>query len=300
MRRRVPSLNGLRAFEAAARYLSFTRAAESLHVSQAAVSHQIKGLEAQLGVALFRRLTRALELTSAGRRLYPRVQQAFDLMEEGVRDVRARSERQGLTISVLPSFASGWLVRRLGRFTAAHPEIQVRLDPNPMLTDFLVEDVDVGIRYGLGNYPDLLSEYLMDEDLFPVCSPGMARRLDGPDDLARVTLLHDDGHGAWRTWLEAAGASGVDPDRGPVFTDSTMVIQAAVEGQGVALARSGLSRDALADGRLVQPFPFSMPAPFAYYLVYPKDYAQRPEVRAFSEWLHTEIARDTGVVVPEC
>lgn len=292
MRRRLPSLNGLRAFEAAARYLSFTRAAEALFVSQAAVSHQIKSLEEQLGVPLFNRRTRSLELTDAGRRLYPRVQQAFDLLEEGVRDVKTRGDRQGLTISVLPSIASGWLVRRLGRFTAAHPNIQVRLDPTAALADFLTDDIDVGIRYGLGNYPDLHTVHLMDEDLFPVCTPALAARLDGPEDLADVTLLHDDGHGQWSTWLEALGVTGVDANRGPVYTDSTMVIQAAIEGHGVALARSGLSRDALADGRLVQPFEYTMPSRFAYYMVYPKAYAQRPEIEAFSEWLLDEIRRD--------
>lgn len=294
MRRRLPSLNGLRAFEAAARYLSFTRAAESLFVSQAAVSHQIKALEEQLGVELFRRLTRSLELTDAGRRLYPKVQQGFDFLEQGVREVKARAERQGLTISVLPSFASGWLVRRLGRFTAAHPGIQVRLDPSTDLAEFMVDDIDIGIRYGLGNYPDLYAEHLMDEDLFPVCCPDLAARLDGPEDLAGVTLLHDDGHGQWQTWLDALGVASVDASTGPVYTDSNMVIQAAIEGHGVALARSGLSRDALNDGRLVQPFEFSMPSQFAYYLVYPREYAQRTEVQAFSEWIRGEIAADAA------
>jgi LysR family glycine cleavage system transcriptional activator len=292
--RRLPSLNGLRTFEAAARYLSFTRAAEALFVSQAAVSHQIRGLEEQLGVPLFRRLTRSLELTDAGGRLYPRVQQALDLMEQGVRDAKARVERQGLTISVLPSFASGWLVRRIGGFAAAYPTVQIRIDPSTRLADFLTDGVDIGIRYGLGNYPGLEVMHLMDEALFPVCCPELARQLERPADLAAVPLLHDDGHGQWKTWLEAVGALSVDPSRGPVYTDSNMVIQAAVEGQGVALARSGLSRDALEDGRLVQLFDLTLPAPFAYYLVYPREYAQRPEVIAFSDWIRDEITRSGG------
>jgi LysR family transcriptional regulator, glycine cleavage system transcriptional activator len=295
MRRRLPSLNGLRAFEAAARYLSFTRAAEALFVSQAAVSHQIKSLEEQLGVELFHRLTRALELTDAGRRLYPKVQQAFDLLEQGVRDAKVRAERQGLTISVLPSFASGWLVRRLGRFTVEHPTIQVRLNPTIALADFLTDDIDIGIRYGLGNYPDLHAEHLMDEDVFPVCSPELAATLDGPEDLAGVTLLHDDGHSEWATWLEALGVTTVDTSTGPVYTDSNMVIQAAAAGHGVALARSGLSRDLINDGRLVQPFEYSMPSQFAYYMVYPKEYAQRPEVIAFGRWIKEEIERSRVV-----
>ncbi|GJL83322.1 MAG: glycine cleavage system transcriptional activator [marine bacterium B5-7] len=293
MRRRLPSLNGLKSFEAAARFLSFTRAAESLFVSQAAVSHQIKSLEEQLGVSLFRRSVRSLELTDAGRRLYPKVQQAFDLMEEGVRALKARTDRQQLTISVLPSFASGWLVRRLARFTNAYPGIQVRIDPSSRLSNFLTDDIDVGIRYGLGDYQELVSEHLMDEDLFPVCSRNLAQTLDTPEDLAGVTLLHDDGHGQWNTWLKAQGIDSFDVTHGPVYTDSNMVIQAAIEGHGVALARSGLSRDALVDGRLVQPFDFSMPSKFAYYLVYPKEYAQRSDVQAFSDWMKEEIARDS-------
>ncbi len=299
MRRRLPSLNGLKAFEAAARYLSFTKAAEALYVSQAAVSHQIKALESQLGVELFHRRTRALELTDAARRLYPRIQQAFDLMEEGVRDIKTRVDRQSLTISSLPSFASGWLVQRLGRFTGQNPKVQVRLDPNANLTDFLTEDVDVGIRYGLGNYPDLHTEHLMNEDLFPVCSPGLAAQLESPEDLSNVTLLHDDGHGQWLTWLEAVGVKSAEPGYGPIFTDSTLIIQAAIEGHGVALARSGLCRDSLREGRLVRPFNFSLPARFAYYLVYPKEFAHRSEVKAFSKWMQEEIAAeraDAGVL----
>lgn len=296
MRRRLPSLNALKAFEAAARYLSFTRAAEALFVSQAAVSHQIKGLEEQLDTCLFHRRARSLELTDAGSRLYPKVQQAFDLLEQGVREAKVRSERQGLTISVLPSFASGWLVRRLARFTSAHPTVSVRLNPTIALADFLTDDIDIGIRYGLGNYPDLVSEHLMDEDIFPVCAPSLAGQLQRPEDLERVTLLHDDGHGQWSTWLEAIGVRGVDVSRGPVYTDSTMVIQAAIEGHGVALARSGLCGDALKDGRLVKPFAHAMPSRFAYYVVYPREYAQRPEVLAFVRWIRGEIAADAGTV----
>ena len=290
MRRRLPSLNSLRAFEAAARYLSFTRASNALFVSQAAISHQIKSLEEQLDAPLFRRKTRSLELTDAGRRLYPKVQQAFDLLESGVNDVRRRREYQSLTISALPSFASGWLVQRLGRFTRQFPQIQVRLDPTAKMVDFVLDDVDVGVRYGLGKYPDLVTEHLMDEDLFPVCSPEIAAQLSGPEDLAGIPLLHDDGHGQWVTWLEASGVDIQEILHGPVFTDSSMVIQAALEGLGVALARSELCQESLQSGRLVRPFPFSLHSPFAYYLVYPKAYAQRTEVQCFRDWIVEEIA----------
>lgn len=294
MRRKLPSLNGLKAFEAAARYLSFTRAAEVLFVSQAAISHQIKALEDQLGVVLFKRKTRALELTDAGRRLYPRMQQAFDLMEQGVQEIKAREQRHGLTISTLPSFASGWLVPRLGRFSSQYPQIQVRLDASTQLTDFLTDDVDVGIRHGLGQYPDLVTEHLMDEDLYPVCHPALAEAIDGIRDLADVTILHEDDYSQWKAWLEAVGKTGMDIQRGPIFTDGNMVIQAAMAGQGVAMARSGLCDRMLAEGRLVRLFNRRMRARFAYYLVYPRDYASRPEVQALSQWLQEEIAADLG------
>lgn len=294
MRRQLPSLNGLRAFEAAARHLSFTRAAEVLFVSQAAVSHQIKALEQQLGQILFRRKTRALELTDAGRRLYPPVQQAFDLLEQGVQDVAKRKNRQSLNISVLPSFASGWMVQRLGRFTARFPEIQVRLEPNSRLTDFQADDTDICIRYGLGNYPDLTVEHLMDEDLFPVCVPSIAEDLHSPEDLAGITLLHDDSHAEWRTWLEACGVDFSRFGHGIVYTDAAIVIQAALEGQGVALARRELCRESIQSGRLVRPFEFSLTSPFAYYLVYPEHHAERPELQAFRAWLFEEVAIDQG------
>jgi LysR family glycine cleavage system transcriptional activator len=193
---------------------------------------------------------------------------------------------------VLPSFAARWLVARLGRFRRAHPEVDLRIDPNSGLADFAHGDVDVGIRYGKGNYPGLRADRLMAEDIFPVCSPSLLEGdhpLRKPEDLAHHTLLHDDGHGDWRTWLLANEVDNVDPTRGTVFTDSSVLIEAAKRGQGVALARSVLASDELEAGTLVRPFgDQSVPAEYAYYIVCPQDTADLPKIKAFREWLLKE------------
>ena len=294
MARRLPPLNAVRAFEAAARHLSFTEAAEELHVTQAAISHQVKSLETYLGLKLFRRLNRALVLTDEGQSYLPPVRRIFDQLYEATNRLSDHDARGKLTISVLPSFAARWLVPRLGRFIAAHPEIDVRIAPSADLVNFAREDVDVGIRYGRGRYPGLRVDRLMTEDIFPVCSPALLRGptpLKKPKDLKAHILLHDDDHGDWRTWLLAANAEAVDPTRGPVFTDSSMLIQAAVAGHGVALARGALVADDLGSGHLVRPFELSLPVEFAYYLVCPESIAGRPKVVAFREWLLQESER---------
>jgi LysR family glycine cleavage system transcriptional activator len=288
MARRLPPLNALRAFEAAARHLSFTRAAAELHVTQAAVSHQVKGLEEHLGRKLFRRLNRALLLTDDGQAYLPPVSRAFALLNEATHDLLTRQAPGPLTVSALPSFAARWLVPRLGRFRQIRPDIDLRIDPSAELSDFAGGDVDVSIRYGRGKYAGLRSDWLMTEDIFPVCSPAL---LDGPHpirepgDLEHQVLLHDDGHGDWRTWLLAAGVDRVDASRGPIFTDSSMLIQAAMAGQGVALARGVLAADELAAGRLVRPFTLSLPTEYAYYLVCPDSTAEQPKIAAFRDWL---------------
>ncbi len=298
MARRLPPLNAVRAFEAAARHLSFTKAAEELHVTQAAVSHQVKTLEQHLGLKLFRRLNRALVLTEAGQAYLPPVRRIFDQLYEATKRLTEHEARGKLTVSVLPSFAARWLVPRLGRFVKTYPEIDIRVAPSETLADFAREDVDVGIRYGRGRYPGLRTDRLMTEDIFPVCSPVLlqgSHPLRRPTDLKHHVLLHDDDHGDWRTWLLAAGVEDVDPTRGPVFTDSSMLVQAAVEGQGVALARGALAADDLASGRLVRPFMLSLPAEFAYYVVCPETTADQPKVVAFREWLLQESKRGGGV-----
>ena len=291
MSRRLPPLNALRAFEAAARHLSFTRAAAELHVTQTAISHQIKALEERLGVRLFRRLPRGLLLTEAAQRLLPPVRDAFDQIAAATERLAVSGSGATLTVSVLPSFAAKWLVPRLGRFRAAHPDLDLRISSSSELVDFARDDVDVGIRMGSGVYPGLRVERLFGEALVPVCSPVLREGphpLRRPEDLARHVLLHDEDYAGWELWLRLAGVPGVPARRGPVFTDSGVVVQAAAEGQGVALARRVLAAGDLAAGRLIQPFDVSIPHDLAYYLVCPEATAEQPKIAAFRDWLLAE------------
>ena len=296
MARQIPPLTALRAFEAAGRHLSFTKAAHELHVTQAAISHQVKSLEKYLGLKLFRRLNRTLLLTDAGQLYLPPLTDAFEGITRATHRLRQHLGRARLTVSVLPSFAAGWLVPRLGRFRQRCPDVDLRIDPTNSLTDFRRDDVELGILYGRGNYPGLRTDRLMREEFFPVCSP---RLLEGPAplrdpaDLTHHTLLHDDMTVDWRTWLLAAGVEGVDAERGITVTDSSMLLRAAIAGQGVALARSVLAADEIASGRLVRPFDVDVPAEYAYYLAYPEKSADQPNVVAFREWI-LEEARAGG------
>ena len=296
MARQIPPLTALRAFEAAGRHLSFTKAADELHVTQAAISHQVKSLEKYLGLKLFRRLNRTLLLTDAGQLYLPPLTDAFEGITRATHRLRQHLGRARLTVSVLPSFAAGWLVPRLGRFRQRCPDVDLRIDPTNSLTDFRRDDVELGILYGRGNYPGLRTDRLMREEFFPVCSP---RLLEGPAplrdpaDLTHHTLLHDDMTVDWRTWLLAAGVEGVDAERGITVTDSSMLLRAAIAGQGVALARSVLAADEIASGRLVRPFDVDVPAEYAYYLAYPEKSADQPNVVAFREWI-LEEARAGG------
>jgi len=295
MARRLPPLNALRAFEAAARHLSFTKAADELYVTQAAVSHQIKSLEEALGLKLFRRLNRALLLTEEGQTYLPSVRSALDTLAVATERLTRQDETGRLTVSAIPSFASLWLVPRLSRFREQNPDIDIRLDANEHLVDFDAGDVDVAIRYGRGNYPGLVSERFMNEDLFPVCAPSLLKGphpLREPGDLRHHTLLHDDMRMDWRMWCMAAGVDDIDVTRGPTFNASDMVIRAAIDGQGVALGRSALALDALADGRLVKPFDVALESDFAYYVVCPETDVDRPKVQAFWDWVFAEVGRD--------
>ena len=291
MTRQTPPLTALRAFEAAGRHLSFTKAADELHVTQAAISHQVKSLEEYLGLKLFRRLNRTLLLTDAGQFYLPPLTGAFERIARATHRLRQHLGRSRLTVSVLPSFAAGWLVPRLGRFRQRCPDVDLSIDPTHSLTDFRRDDVDLEIRYGRGSYPGLRADRLMREEFFPVCSP---RLLEGPAplrdpaDLTHHTLLHDDMTVDWRTWLLAAGVEGVDAERGITVTDSSMLLRAAIAGQGVALARSVLAADEIASGRLVRPFDVDVPTEYAYYLAYPEKSADQPNVAAFREWILEE------------
>ena len=300
MTRPLPSLNALRAFEAAARHLSFTRAASELNVTQTAISHQIKGLEEQLGVQLFRRLPRGLLLTEEAQRYAPALRAAFEQIAAATEQLCASGTGGALMLSTVPSFAAKWLVPRLGRFRAAHPEIDLRISASLRLVDFAREDFDVAVRMGRGNYPGLRVDALFGEVMFPVCSPGLLtgpKPLGRPEDLRHHVLLHDvdvfasafsSVPQAWRLWLERAGVHDIDVERGPVFEDSAMLLDAAIEGQGVALGRSALVAADLAAGRLVKPFDISLPFELTHYLVCPEATADRPRIAAFRAWLLAE------------
>jgi LysR family glycine cleavage system transcriptional activator len=293
--RKLPPLNALRAFEAAARQLSFTRAGQELHVTQAAISHQVKALEEWLGLALFRRRGRSIVLTENGQNYLAAVRDGLDLLAAATDRLTKRQDSGILTVATLASFAAAWLVPRLGRFRALHSDIDVRVAASDETVDFGRDDVDLAIRYGSGLWPGLEVVPLMTEDVFPVCSPALLRGphpLRQPDDLRFHTLLHDDMRETWRIWLLAAGVEGVDPDRGPGFNLSALVVNAAVDGQGVALARSALIGDHLNTGRLVQPFELELPAEYSYYLVHPARALEHPKVRAFRDWVLAEVEGD--------
>lgn len=299
---KLPPLNSLRAFEAAARHLSFVKAAQELNVTQAAISHQVKALEAAVGVALFRRLPRGLAITEAGTAARPILSEAFARMEEAVDRMRSEELSGTLTVSITSSFGS-WLVGRLDQFREAHPDIDLLLDASDKLADLERDPVDVAIRYGAGDYPGLSVTPLLREREFPVCSPTLMEGphpLREPADLAHHTLLHvtnwraytddwgeDDLWPNWKMWLKAAGVHTVDWRTGPRFKQSMMAMQAAREGQGVALGSTILAADDLKSGRLVRPFDVTVGAPdaFGYYFVCLERYADRPKIAAFRTWM---------------
>ena len=297
MSERLPPLNALRAFEAAARHLSFARAAQELHVTPSAISHQIKTLEEHLGLPLFRRLNKMLLLTDEGQALLPGLRAGFEQLADAVASARRCNLRRVLTVSAAPSFAGKWLVPRLDRFRQAQPDIDVRVDASIQLVDFARADVDVGIRYGTGRYPGLHVECLMADEVLPVCSPQLlqgAHALREPEDLRGQTLLHIDdvtitsGWPDWAMWFSSAGVKNVDTHRGPRFGQANLAIQAAQEGHGVVLVSCVLVADDLAAGRLVRLFSSSYPVDFCYYLVCPEVNLGNPKVAAFCDWLREE------------
>lgn len=295
MRRRLPSLNALRAFEAAARHLSFTRAADELAVTQGAVSHQVKALEQQLGLPLFHRQHQRLTLTSAGQAYLPVVRDAFDRLAAGTEQLLAAEQSRRLTISVSPNLAAKWLVPRIGHFVDQHPEIDLRINAALHHVDFAREDVDMAVRHGEGHWPELHVVRLCREELFPACSPKLLQGphpLRAPADLRHHALLHLDDRRDWQRWLDAAGVEGVDLARGVLFNQASMAIRAAVEGQGVTLARTALVALLLLEGRLVRPFPLALPVSYAYWIVCPQATAGRPKVALMRDWLLAEAAAD--------
>ena len=296
MRQSLPPLRALRAFEAAARHLSFAQAGAELGVTPGAISHQIKSLEDWLGAPLFHRLPRALRLTEAGEAALPFLSDGFDLLADGVAKMQAGRDTNPLTISVSPGFGSLWLVPRLDKFRRQHPDIEVRIDGTDRLVDITRGEADVAIRYGRGGYPDVQSHRLFAMRATPVCSPKLLSHgpaLQSPDDLANHTLLQvewKEAEGNWRTWLLAAGASAVDPFKGPRFTKEEMAIRAALNGDGVALIGDRMAADHLAAGRLTRPFDQSLSTQlvFAYFLLVPLDRQHDPKISQFCDWLLSE------------
>jgi len=292
MPRRLPQLNALKAFEAAARHVSFTRAAEELCVTQGAVSHQVKALEAELGVKLFNRERQRLLITDSGREYLAVVRDALDRIAMGTERLMQRESSGALTVSTSPDFAAKWLVHRLGRFAEAHPGIDLRISATMHHVDFAREDVDIAVRHGDGRWPGLHATRLCTEHLFAVCSPGVGSGLRRPSDVLKLPLLHLDDRTTWSEWLEAAGVTGADAVHGPVLNRASMLIDAAVDGQGIALARTTLAAWDLINKRLVRPFPVALPLSKSYWIVCPKATASQPKLTAFRDWLLAEASEE--------
>jgi LysR family glycine cleavage system transcriptional activator len=286
-------MQALRAFEAAARMRSLTRAAESLHLTHGAISHQIKSLEADFGVRLIERAGRGIRLTDEGERFATRVRAVLSDLGDAVREVTELANPRQLRVSVMPSFAARWLLPRIGRFFAQHPEIDLDVIANNALADFKRDDVDVAIRHGLGDWPGVVSEHVLDDAAFPVCSPRLANgRLPArPADLSGYTLLRSEGE-SWKSWFEAAGLDWPEPTRGPMFSDSSHTMQAAIDGQGIALARSSLLGNDVHNGVLVRLFDIVVSLPRKYFLVYPPRLVDSPKLAPFREWLFDEVAAE--------
>ena len=290
---RIPPMQALRAFEAAARLGSLTKAAESLSLTHGAISHQIKALEVELGVQLTERAGRGIRLTDDGEYFAARVRDALGDLTAAVREVRERSNPRQLRVSVLPSFAARWLLPRSAKFRAAHPDIDLDIRSNMALADFRRDDVDCAIRLGGGNYPGLTTEHLFDEVYFPVCSPRFngGRLPQHIAGLAHFTLLRSPDE-FWKPWFDAAGIDWPEPTRGPVFDDASHMLQAAADGLGIALTRSSLLGNDIRNGVLVRLFEVSVAAATRTWLVYSPRLAQAPKLLAFRAWLRTEIAKD--------
>ena len=295
MRPRLPSLNALKAFEAAARHESFTRAAEELCVTQGAVSQQVKALEAELAIKLFNRERQRLNITEAGRDYLTVVRDVLDRIAVGTERLLQRQNSGVLTVSTSPDFAAKWLVHRLGHFAEAHVGIDLRVSATMHHVDFAREEVDMAVRHGDGNWPGLETVQLSTERLFAVCSPKLLsgrRRLGKPADILKFPLIHLDSRTDWTKWLQAVGISDADVTHGPVLNRASMVIDAAINGQGVALARTTLAAWDLINGRLVRPFPESLPLSKTYWIVCPKVTSNVPKIVTFRDWLLAEASQD--------
>ena len=298
MSKALPPLSALRAFEAVARRVSFTRAAEELHVTPGAVSQQIRSLEEFVGELLFVRTRRSVALTEAATRMLPDVQAGLEALSRATSSKKAGHAENTLTISVAPSFASKWLLPRLSDFSEHHPDIDLRISATVALADFRRDNVDLAIRLGRGSYPDLHAEPLFAEAVAPLCSPRLLKtkgRLRRPDDLRKHRLLHDTSipgeneQGTWERWLKLAGATQVAAHRGTKFSLAELALQAAIDGAGVVMARMVLAESDLAAGRLIRPFKMVLPLDVSYFLVSARSSTRRHEIQCFREWLYSRL-----------
>jgi LysR family transcriptional regulator, glycine cleavage system transcriptional activator len=298
MPRKLPPLNSLPCFEAAARLLNFSKAAEELNVTPGAISRAIKHLEAQLNVSLFERQTRSVRLTTVGEPYALAVRDVLEQLAAATAAATARRSESMLNVSTSDGFAGRWLVPRLYRFHRAHSDVDVRVSTTGKLTNFLGDGIDIAIRYGSGNYPGLTSEFLTEEDVFPVCSPKLlkgAHPLRKPEDLKHHTLIRDTYPIDWAAWLSSASVKGVNPHKGLTFDSYTFAVEAAVQGEGVVLGRTMLVAADLAAGRLVRPFKHTLKAVSSFHLVYPPQAIRQRKVRIFREWLFSEIQQQPKV-----
>lgn len=299
MANRLPPLNALRAFEASARQLSFTRAAEELFVTQAAISHQIKSLEDNLGIKLFMRKNRALLLTEEGQSYYLDIKDVFNALHDATERLLARGEKGAITVSMQPSFAIQWLVPRLNTFSLLHPDIDVRIKAVDQPENSLTEDVDLAIYYGRGRWKGIHAEQLHTEYLIPVCSPLLlagGKPLNKIEDLANHTLLHDTSRRDWKRWFKHVDARGGNVNHGPIFSHSAMVLQAAIHGQGVALAHSVLAKPDIDSGRLICPFKEVLISKNSYYIVCREQQLELGKIAAFREWVLQTVADEQTII----
>jgi LysR family glycine cleavage system transcriptional activator len=291
MAQKLPPLTALRAFEAAARLESFSQAAEEIHVTHGAVSHQVKGLEAFLGVALFARTGRRVLLTGDGKFFAERVRAAMQQIGEAAAAISRHGRANRLAVSTMPSFASRWLMPRIGRFMDAHPDLEVSIHSSLSLVDFVRDEIDVAVRFGDGDWPNVNAELVMRDEYFPVCSPRLNRgRLPRrPQDLSRFKLLLSDQE-PWTPWFRAAGVDLPEPT-GPEFNDAALMLQATEAHRGIALTRRSITEADIAAGKLVRLFDVALPAARAYYLVWPKNREASKNILAFRDWLIGETKR---------
>jgi LysR family glycine cleavage system transcriptional activator len=292
MARRLPPLSALRPFEAAARFESFSRAAEELHLTHGAVSHQVRALEEHLGTALFTRHGKRVALTAAGRAFAERIRNALGEIAHAAEVASSGSRENRLTVSVLPSFASRWLMPRLIRFMDAHPKIEVNVIATTVLANFNADEVDVAIRFGHGPWPPLVCEKFLDDEYFPVASPKLNRgKLPRtPRELLRLHIIRED-RDYWRAWFEKAGVpiEEAREARGPIFNDSTYALQSAARGEGIALARRSIVAEDLERGTLKRLFDVAVPSRERYWFVSPREIADTPKARAFRAWVKSEL-----------